>query len=70
MRTSNSAYAKFCTCYAINDNKSFAANAQLKTKQIEHIYHKTDHLLFNSEISDFHYLKTLLKTADKFVFRK
>ena len=42
MRTSNSAYAKFCTCYAINDNKSFAANAQLKTKQIEHIYHKTD----------------------------
>ena len=43
MRTSNSAYAKFCTCYAINDNKSFAANAQLKTKQIEHIYHKTDH---------------------------
>ena len=41
MRTSNSAYAKFCTCYAINDNKSFAENAQLKTKQIEHIHHKT-----------------------------
>jgi len=37
--------------------------------KIEHIYHKTDHSLFNSEISDFH-LKTLLKTADKFVFRK
>ena len=31
---------------------------------------KQDGSIFNSEISDFHYLKTLFITADKFVFIK